>query len=572
MLVACRGGRSWGSSDHSISPRSRFFAPAQWNSISHTVAVLQLGRLSGQCRAGDRGVDRTDRQNFGVGLRLGSAIVGCFNCHHNTPRVPVNDIEMRGLQRLRGPASCLSTCTATAPRTTPFLRQLSTSTPLQHRSRPTAPRATSHLRQRNASTATTTTTTLTDAEIVDLDPIDHEPVPIDTDLVLPGERTEADLPDQITDAEYVPATSAEGLEEVGGLDGWWDRPGTWGESKRYQGFGPREKVMDKSMLEVLTRQALIEAVILHQHKRPSKVTLPGPEARREVLLAEITAGPDGEATIAPEVRKMVLALGRSKVERSGVAGETPAAEEQVAEAQVVEEITGQGLESEDVEDVAGEPAVVSHELNPVEARRLMKQWDSSWKKLTLENPVLKFWVGCHLRTAPVQARLSSANMSTARQTHHRTDGPPDHGLQDDGLVDPGVHHQPPRAADQDKEACRRARGQGAPGRPAQCHGLSQESRAGGQGEDGGSVEDYREGADGSRSAGTGHGRLQEGGGEEMDHGRCLGGWHQASASMYCVYLIEVGPRCVACMMLKPVLSIMLSSDQKCEEPCLLSCP
>lgn len=47
----------------------------------------------------------------------------------------------------------------------------------------------------------------------------------------------------------------------------------------------------------------------------------------------------------------------------------------------------------------------------------------------------------------------------------------------------------------------------------------------------------------------------------MDHGRCLGGPHQASVSMYCVYLIEVAPRCVACMMLKPVLSIMLSSDQ-----------
>lgn len=534
VFVACRGGRSWGSSDHSISPRSRFFAPAQWNSIRHTVAVLQLG-LSGQCQAGDKGVDRTDRQNFGVGLRLGSAIVGCFTLHHDIPSAPANDIEMRGLQRLRGPASCLSTCTASAPRTTHFLRRLSTSTPLQHRSRPTAPRATSHLRQRNASTATTTTTP-TEAETPEFTFADDEPAPIDTDLVLPGERTEADLPDQITDAEYVPAVSAEGLEEVGGLDGWWDRPGTWGESKRYQGFGPREKVMDKSMLEVLTRQALIEAVILHQHKRPSKVTLPGPEARREVLLAEITAGPEGEATIAPEVRKMVLALGRSKVEGSAVAGETPAAEDQVAEAK----ITGEGLESEDVEDVAGEPAVVSHELNPVEARRLMKQWDSSWKKLTLENPVLKFWVGCPLRTAPVHARLSSANMSTARQTHHRIDGPPDHGLQDDGLVDPGVHHQPPRAADQDKEARRRARGQGAPGRPAQCHGLSQESRTGGQGEDGGSVEDYREGAHCSRSAGTGHGRLQEGGGEEMDHGRCLGGWHQASQCVYVLCIFDRG--------------------------------
>lgn len=390
VLVACRGGgRSWGSSDHSISRRSRFFAPQPsgipYATLWRFVSVVNAGRATG-------GWIEPDRQNFGVGLRLGSAIVGCFNCHHDTPRAPVNDIEMRGLQRLRGPASCLSTSTATAPRTTPFLRQLSTSTPLQHRSRPTTPRATSHLRQRNASTATTTTPTET--EIPEFEFADDEPAPIDTDLVLPGERTEADLPDQITDAEYVPAVSAEGLEEVGGLDGWWDRPGTWGESKRYQGFGPREKVMDKSMLEVLTRQALIEAVILHQHKRPSKVTLPGPEARREVLLAEITTGPEGEPTIAPEVRKMVLALGRSKVEGSAVARETPA-----AEAQVAEKITGAGLESEDVEDVAGEPAVVSHELNPVEARRLMKQWDSSWKKLTLENPVLKFWVGCPLRTA-----------------------------------------------------------------------------------------------------------------------------------------------------------------------------
>lgn len=392
VCVGClSGGVDLGGAQIIRYPHAQGFLPQP-----SEIPYATLWRFVSVVNAGGRqgGWIEPDRQNFGVRLRLGTAIVGCFNCHHDTPRAPVHDIEMRGLQRLRGPASCLSTCTATAPRTTPFLRQLSTSTPLQHRSRPTTPRATTHLRQRNASTATTTTPT--EAEIPEFEFADDEPAPIDTDLVLPGERTEADLPDQITDAEYVPAVSAEGLEEVGGLDGWWDRPGTWGESKRYQGFGPREKVMDKSMLEVLTRQALIEAVILHQHKRPSKVTLPGPEARREVLLAEITAGPEGEATIAPEVRKMVLALGRSKVEGSAVAGETPAAEDQVAEEA---KITGEGLESEDVEDIAGEPAVVSHELNPVEARRLMKQWDSSWKKLTLENPVLKFWVGCPLRTA-----------------------------------------------------------------------------------------------------------------------------------------------------------------------------
>ena len=293
---------------------------------------------------------------------------------------------MRGLQRLRGPASCLSKCTATAPRTTPLLRQLSTSTTLQqqqqHLSRPT-PRRTRQLRQRNASTATTIPT---ESELAESELLAEEPAPFYTDLVLPGERTEAAMPNQITDADYVPAVSAVGLEEVGGLDGWWDRPGNWGESKQYHGFGPREKVMDKSMLEVLTRQALIEAVILHQHKRPTKVTLPGPEARRDVLLAEITAGPDGEPTLAPEVRKMVLALGRSRAGDSAVASEKPAAEEQVAEEQVAEE----SLESKDIAD---EPAVLSQELNPVEARRLSKQWDSSWKSLKLENPVLKFWVG-----------------------------------------------------------------------------------------------------------------------------------------------------------------------------------
>ena len=69
-----------------------------------------------------------------------------------------------------------------------------------------------------------------------------------------------------------------------------------------------------------------------------------------------------------------------------MASEKPAAEEQVAEEQVAEE----SLESKDIAD---EPAVLSQELNPVEARRLSKQWDSSWKSLKLENPVLKFWVG-----------------------------------------------------------------------------------------------------------------------------------------------------------------------------------
>lgn len=52
-----------------------------WRFCSLVVSVVNARRATGE-------VDRTDRQNFGVGLRVGSAIVGRFKPPPRTPRGP----------------------------------------------------------------------------------------------------------------------------------------------------------------------------------------------------------------------------------------------------------------------------------------------------------------------------------------------------------------------------------------------------------------------------------------------------------------------------------------------------
>ncbi|CRK23673.1 hypothetical protein BN1708_018050, partial [Verticillium longisporum] len=57
-----------------------------------------------------------------------------------------------------------------------------------------------------------------------------------------------------------------GLEEVGGYEGWWEREGHWGPESEYTPFAAAERVQDAAVLEVLTRQAVVEALAFRKER------------------------------------------------------------------------------------------------------------------------------------------------------------------------------------------------------------------------------------------------------------------------------------------------------------------
>ncbi len=87
---------------------------------------------------------------------------------------------------------------------------------------------------------------------------------IETDLPIPRGFTTAPPPKDVTDPEYEPAQTGEGLATVGGWSGFWEQPNAWPITKSYFGFKPYDKVTDRSVLTVITRRALVEALAVRQ--------------------------------------------------------------------------------------------------------------------------------------------------------------------------------------------------------------------------------------------------------------------------------------------------------------------
>ena len=188
---------------------------------------------------------------------------------------------------------------------------------------------------------------------------------IQTDLVIPRGTTNAPRPSDVTDPDYTPAETADGLEEVGGLEDWWDRPGHWGASKTYVGFGPRDKVTDPAMLEVLAKRALVEAIVMKRFDdrmiKPHEDLSPMSQARtaRRSAKVEVVAGPDGNgAPVLKNEKDYHRVLTRLMREKS--------------------------LEKEG--------ANASDPLTPEKARQVIETSDASWKGLELRDPQLRFYV------------------------------------------------------------------------------------------------------------------------------------------------------------------------------------
>ncbi|KAK5662318.1 hypothetical protein OQA88_8224 [Cercophora sp. LCS_1] len=320
---------------------------------------------------------------------------------------------MRGLQRLRGSASAFSTCSAPAIRTTPAASlvksELATLTHLCSR----RTQAWTGLRiQRRCLSATSSrfekgtvlpvaeeSRGVTEAEAeeeAEIEEYENGRYEVETDLIAPPPRSVAPIPEQITDPNYVPAESGAGLEEVGGFEDWWDRPGHWGESKKYVGFGPQEKVTDRALLEVLTRRAVVEALVLKRYSEnriePSAAltVTRGEEELLNVVKAQIVAGPDGTA-----------ALQEGDYER----------------------IWGSLKEAREEEDAYGSAAP---EISAEAAKELVKSWDSEWKSVQVKDPVVKFYVAKRIQrlTGHIVTDSTLMTLSTVRHLINHLAQPP----------------------------------------------------------------------------------------------------------------------------------------------------
>ncbi|PTB69183.1 hypothetical protein BBK36DRAFT_1134700 [Trichoderma citrinoviride] len=173
-------------------------------------------------------------------------------------------------------------------------------------------------------------------------------------LPLPGRRTEAPAEKELqaSDPTYVPATDAEGLEEIGPLSTWWEQPGHWGEESEFKGFGSAVKAVEKEVVEVHLRRAVVEALALQQagvfsEWATKKWSEGGSRAQLDQALAAQVEVQDGKATLKGDASAIAEAL--------------------TSEAQEAESTTTS--------------------VTAEEAREMLRSWDSSWKNIALDNPL-----------------------------------------------------------------------------------------------------------------------------------------------------------------------------------------
>jgi hypothetical protein len=294
---------------------------------------------------------------------------------HNHNRPPIDQSTMRRISRLRTPAVA-GFCPSSAP-IAPLRAPIpsSTSTLPKHTSSP--------IRLPQSQTRRHLSTTPARSSDEALLPEETTPAAAEefkTALVYPSTITDAAAPSAVTDASYIPAETADGLEEVGGLADWWEDPSHGATSTvraTARPFGPADgtKVLDPAVLEVLARRAVIEALVVgrfvsaggNQGKKVDQLfagSANPEEGLQRIVKAEVVVGEEGTATLG-DFRdwQRVWDLLRFGVKRQG--------------------------KKEGVEAVE---AAAAPGLTPELATELVQSWGMGWRKAELRDPVIKFFV------------------------------------------------------------------------------------------------------------------------------------------------------------------------------------
>jgi len=262
------------------------------------------------------------------------------------PRIP----RVRALQSLRRASSC-----SAVPGRTPFatVRAISTTTPA-HGLRDKlfkggdAPGPEDPYTQRLEPEDATTNLP---QEALQQTRRDRTPRALrETRLAMPPKRTEATTEKEVgaVDPNYTPATSLDDLVEIEPVDKWWDQPGHWGPESQFRGFGRAEKLVDREVVEVYLRRAVVEVLALKQAGKLSewatKKWAEGPRVALNAALETPIVAEDGGA--------------------ASLGGDGAA---------IVEQLTRENDEAEIPERVSLE-----------EAQEMVKAWDSSWKDIVLD--------------------------------------------------------------------------------------------------------------------------------------------------------------------------------------------
>ncbi|KAF9873425.1 hypothetical protein CkaCkLH20_09238 [Colletotrichum karsti] len=167
---------------------------------------------------------------------------------------------------------------------------------------------------------------------------------------------------------YVPAKTIDELEEIGGLDGWWEQ--RWSAAEQYVGFSSRSianKIEDGAVCEALVRQALVETLVLSQ-------------LDKEALKRKWVPGDREDFNRATAI----------SLEAIGAEGAVPEAQKEAAET-IVQMLQGIGRAetTTQVDQDSGHEAT-RIPISADEAQVLVQSWDPKWKAISLQDPLLKF--------------------------------------------------------------------------------------------------------------------------------------------------------------------------------------
>lgn len=171
---------------------------------------------------------------------------------------------------------------------------------------------------------------------------------------------------------YTPAINMEGLEEVGGYEGWWDREGHWGPESVYVPYATTARVENADALEVMLRQAVVEALAVRQGEDAEEGLMrawaaPHQEVTNRALKLKVAVREDGGAEVSGEALEKI---------RPGLFRDSARYSKKVAVARAA----GEPI-------VASEPALF---VAPEKARELVESFDDAWKEVSLADPRLKF--------------------------------------------------------------------------------------------------------------------------------------------------------------------------------------
>ena len=188
--------------------------------------------------------------------------------------------------------------------------------------------------------------------------------------VTPPRRTTAKRPEEVADSSYVPATVADGLESVGGLENWWEKKDHW--KGGFVGFRPKRKIVEPLVLEAAVRRAVAEAFALRQAGRDDDLVAVWPEGdlrqMRRSLELGITVTEDGQVSLNGDIAGLLEGLSwkdglQEPAEGSATGGSSAPGE-------------------------AAKKTVLSTE----EVSEHKESWDASWRSVALDDTRVKFAV------------------------------------------------------------------------------------------------------------------------------------------------------------------------------------